>query len=233
MRGGLLIINPMIVRKEVLDKILQLGEPTVLLALADTICPVHTKDVRAWRQKFQKSIFCCPHTAYYRLVRDIPLVHLRDLTIEIQMHYDDVEVIFPTDDRKELQLLLQVKDQYANTDEPNEALVTGEMFVGPATDKDEIKESTCNKLSSLISRGHDYTAWRYHQVRKEHVVVGLLPSHGNPVVDSELNSASQSSSSSELIEAAARRRTSKTHAIFTRLANSFGADKKPRSKKED
>ena len=126
MRGGLLIINPMIVRDDVLQQILALGEPTVylfvplvicfllkfnyqvLICLSDNFCPVHTKDVRAWRQKFPKSIFVwfvfshrssayriffSPNTAYYRMVRDIPLVHLRDLTIEIQMHYDGMELL--------------------------------------------------------------------------------------------------------------------------------------------
>eukprot|EP00770_Monocercomonoides_exilis_P003481 MONOS_3461.1-p1 / transcript=MONOS_3461.1 / gene=MONOS_3461 / organism=Monocercomonoides_exilis_PA203 / gene_product=unspecified product / transcript_product=unspecified product / location=Mono_scaffold00082:12385-13350(-) / protein_length=236 / sequence_SO=supercontig / SO=protein_coding / is_pseudo=false len=197
MKGGMLIINPMIVNEAVLKQILQLGNPTVLAILCDDqFCPVHTKDVAAWRKKFPESVFACPNKHYQRLVKDIPLVEFLDTTLEMQIKYEDVSVRFPCDDRSELHMLLTVKDGKANTEEENRALVVGEMLHGDNSDPKNIHETTIGRVMSTMFKQRAQIGGHFARMAENEHLMGILPSHGLPLVESADASSSSSSSSS-------------------------------------
>lgn len=121
------------------------------------------------------------------------------------------------------------------------------MIEGPITPDGKMKEPLFSKLFSILSFNRSETADVLRRVSKKFTVVGLLPSHGLPLIDEkfaenhckEVEKMTPSSVSSPYLpidtEALQEeKKNCKAHVELVRLAGLYGPEKKPvKDKKND
>ncbi|KAK2964999.1 putative Cell division cycle 20.5, cofactor of APC complex [Blattamonas nauphoetae] len=127
-QGGLLIVNPMMITKDSLDKMLLLGEPRICMVPTYTYNRSSIDAFLPWREKFPKCLVCFPRESYRDVKREGVIRPLVDDSIELLLRYDGVDIIHPPFGGHEMHVLLTVRDDAEETDKCRKVLVTGECF---------------------------------------------------------------------------------------------------------